>query len=474
MSTEEKKKIELPRALREIVRILADEGIKTYAELAEKLGKDETTIIRQCQKLIELEVCVKAEKEGKAAIALADNVEIDEEGNAWVPSPFEEPQEKLKQLLEEAGVKGRKLRWIMRLCEANPQALQQPQVLYDTLIGAGIRRHLAEQIVKAYFGTNFVAPPQPPQLPIPPNAPRPNYGYGYGYGYQMPYNPYMPIPPMDRDRIKLEMKLERLMEEIKELKEKESKPHQSAYPVIREIHVTEDGKQVVVEKPIWVASDQKENKALMKIMEEMAKQREETLKLVFTLQNQTKELVEKLANAQQEMFMKFQQMMMEQEVKHKEEMAKLREEMIKRESEWKEKTYQERLRELQQTIEGLKQYYESKTQQILQELKKEWEWRKKLEELESKRGLRDVVIEEIRSIGKELVETTKEARQMVKQYMEANIKQTIAQKQVPKVAAEEKKKILDALKKRAGKATEKKEVKGEEPKVQLKVVGRGE
>ena len=158
-SLEEKKKVELPKALREIVKLLNDKGPLTYEEIAEELNKDETTVIRQCQKLLEQEIIVKVEKSGKTAVALRDDVEVDEEGNVYLPSPFEDPMEKIKTLLEEAGVKGRKLRWIMRLVESNPEALVRPDVLFDILTGAGVRRQLAHQIVRAFFGTDIPMPP---------------------------------------------------------------------------------------------------------------------------------------------------------------------------------------------------------------------------------------------------------------------------------------------------------------------------
>ena len=181
-TVEEKRKIELPKALREIVRVLAEEGPQTYEELAEKLGKDRTTIVRQVQRLVDMEVCVYVEKGNRKAVVLAEGVEVDEEGNVYVPSPFEEPLDKLKTLLEEAGVKGKKLRWVMRIVEATPDALARPEVLYDILTGAGIRRPLAQQVVKAFFGVDIQLPP-----PLPPmRFYTPYYPYYHYHQYQYP------------------------------------------------------------------------------------------------------------------------------------------------------------------------------------------------------------------------------------------------------------------------------------------------
>ena len=469
-SVEEKRKIELPKALREIVKILAEEGPKTYGELADKLEKDETTIIRQVQKLIDMEILTKIEKDGKAGVALAEGVEVDEEGNVYVPSPFEDPIEKLKQLLEEAGVKGRKLKWIMRLVETNPATLQNPQALYDTLTGAGIRRHLAEQIVKAYFGVNFVAPP-PMQVPMPYQR----YGYqqyGYGYPYGMP-----PSPQYDRELMRLEMRLEKLMEELRE--RKEEKP---AYPVIRRIKTDESGKPIeVIEEPAWAArSDDSTTKLLLQMMQQQQKDREDLLKTIFQLQQETSKTIEKILSAMQQMQQQtqqqLQQLLMEMEKKRLEETSKMKEELYKRDIEWMKKFYEDKINELEQSIQGIKSYYEEQTKKIIEELKKEWEWRRKLEELEARRGIRDVVVEELREMAKEGREAFKQLREMAREYMESSIKKEL-RKEVPEVTEEEKKRILEVLRRRTGKKPKAEEKpskeKEEESKteVKMKVVG---
>ena len=454
---EEKRKIELPRALREIVKILSEEGPKTYQELSERLGKDETTIIRQVQKLIDMEICVKVEKENKAGVALAEGIEVDEEGNVYVPSPFEEPTEKLKQLLEEAGVKGKKLRWITRLVETNPSTLQNPQQLYDTLIGAGIRRHLAEQIVKAFFGTDFV-PLQPPAIPQVP--------------YQRQYYPYQyyPIPGYDRDLMRLEMRLERLLEEIRE--KKEEKP---SFPVIRRIKTDETGKPVeVVEEPAWFRSDDSA-RLVVQVMQEQSKSREELLKTIYNLQQETgktiSRMLETIQQLQQQQQQQLQQLLLEMERKRVEEVLKTKEELYKRDAEWMERFYKDRIEDLRQTIESVKRYYEEQTKKILEDLKKEWEFKEKIRELEERKGIRDVVIGEIREVAKDLREATRDLRQQVREYMEQSIKREL-RKEVPTVTEEEKKKVLEALRRVTGvkveeKAGEEKE-SGEE--IKLKVV----
>jgi len=469
-SVEEKRKIELPKALREIVKILAEEGPKTYGELADKLEKDETTIIRQVQKLIDMEILTKIEKDGKAAVALAEGVEVDEEGNVYVPSPFEDPIEKLKTLLEEAGVKGRKLKWIMRLVETNPATLQNPQALYDTLTGAGIRRHLAEQIVKAYFGVNFVAPQPPMQMPYQ----RYPYQQYYGYGY----SPYGPMPPgYDRELMRLEMRLEKLMEELRE--RKEDKPN---YPVIRRIKTDESGKPIeVIEEPVWASrSDDSTTKLLIQIMQQQQKDREDLLKTIFQLQQETSKTIEKILSAmqqtQQQQQQQLQKLLMEMEKKRLEESSKMKEEMYKRDIEWMKRFYEDKIRDLEQSIQGIKSYYEEQTKKIIEELKKEWEWKEKIRELEEKRGLRDIVVEELRAAGKELRETAKDIRQHVREYVESRMKKEL-RKEVPEVTEEEKKKILETLRKRAGKKPkEEKESKEEKkkeskPEVKMKIVG---
>lgn len=467
-SVEEKRKIELPKALREIVKILAEEGPKTYGELADKLEKDETTIIRQVQKLIDMEILTKIEKDGKAAVALAEGVEVDEEGNVYVPSPFEDPIEKLKTLLEEAGVKGRKLKWIMRLVETNPATLQNPQALYDTLTGAGIRRHLAEQIVKAYFGVNFVAP-QPPMMPQMPYQRYPYQQY-YGYGYS-PYGP-MPPPGYDRELLKLEMRIEKLLEEIRE--KKEEKP---AYPVIRRIKTDEQGRPIeIIEEPAIPGYGHRDNTSTQLLIK-MMEQRQQDRELILRIQEENRKTIERLAETMKEMFEKMQGMMQQQEQKYREELMKMREELIKKDAQWTEKYYKEKLDELKETIQGLQKYYDERTKKILEELKKEWEWREKLRELEERKGIRDVVVEEIRAMAKEGREAFKQLREMAREYMERSIKKEL-RKEVPEVTEEEKKRILEVLRKRAGKAKPKEEEKPKErkeeeskPEVKMKVVG---
>lgn len=472
-SVEEKRKIELPKALREIMRLISEEGPMTYEELAQKLNKDPTTIIRQAQKLLELELVTKVEKEGKTAIAVAEGVEVDEEGNAYIPSPFEDPIEKLKQLLEEAGVKGRKLRWIMRLVETNPEALQQPQVLYETLTGAGIRRHLAEQIVKAYFGTNFVAP-QPPMMqpgmqPYPYYRP-PMYQYQY-YGYQ----PYPPVPPtVERDLVRLEMRLEKLMEEIRE--KKEEKP----YPVIRKMKVDETGKPVeVIEEPAFVAGSRSDDmvKWMIQLMQQQQKDREDLLKTIYQIQQQQNQAIEKLVEAMKEERREFQQQMQqimtELERKRIETEAKLREEMHKRELELMKQRYEDRIRDLEETVQGIKQYYENEFKKAIEDLKREWEWREKLREAEERKGLRDVVVSELRELAKEGRETFKLMRDQWREYMESRMKERM--REVPEVTKEEKKRLLERLRRATGRAAreerEEKEEKEEEEEIEYKIVG---
>ena len=442
---EAKRKVELPRALRQIVKVLADEGPLTYDELAEKLEKDDTTIIRQCQKLAEMEIVVKLEKGGRAAVALADGVTVDEEGNVYMPSPFSDPVEELKSLLEEAGVKGRKLRWIMRLVESNNNALQDPNVLYDTLTGAGVRRQLAQQIVKAFFGSNWQPPVNQP-TPMPGVTPRNYSQFLYG-GY--------PIPPMhlsgERELLRLEMKFEKLLEELRREREKASAP---TYPVVRRIKTDESGKPVeIVEEPVVPGMSRGEDmtKILMYIMSESNKQHNELMKYLMAIQESMRTTVEKLVESQKDIMREIRDAMIEQEKKRLEEMSKLREEMVRKDAEWEKRLLEEKMRELEETISSVKSYYEQQTKKIIEELRKEWEWKERLRELEEKRSLRDVVVEELRSAGKELMNAAKEMRTMMKDYMEQQLKQNIAQKQVPEVETEEKKRILEALRRATGK-----------------------
>ena len=446
---EEKRKIELPRALREIVKILHEEGPMTYEELAEKLEKDETTIIRQVQKLIDMEILVKVEKENKTAVALAEGVEVDDEGNVYVPSPFEDPLEKLKELLEEAGVKGKKLRWILRLVESTPTSLQNPTELYDILVGSGLRRQLAQQIVKAFFGTN-VNIPQPPAPGMPP-AMRPyNSPYQMNPGMQGFIGHWTP----DRELLKLEMKLEKLVEALKE-KKSDDKP---AFPVVRRVKVDEQGRPVeVIEEPAWMANRNDEStKLLVQVMQQQAKDREEMFKTLFQIQQQTSQMIEKMLQAmqqmQQQMQEQLQKVLLESEKKRVEEQAKWKEELYKKEMEWMRQLYEEKLKEMQETIQGIQRYYEEQTKKVLEELKKEWEWRERLRELEERRGLRDVVVQELKALAEEGRETFKQMREQMREYMEATIKERMRTTGVPPVEDEEKRRIVEALRRATGRA----------------------
>lgn len=468
VSLEEKRKLELPRALREIVKLLAERGPMTYAELAEELKKDETTIIRQCQKLIEMEVAVKVEKEGKTAVALRDDIEVDEEGNVYVPSPFEDPIEKLKELLEEAGVKGRKLRWIMRLVESNPEALQRPEVLYDTLTGAGIRRQLAQQIVRAFFGTDFIPPTPTPQYPYAPMY-KPHYGPPYYYT-TYPLSPYQ-VYPHDREIMRLEMMLERLKDELKELRESRSS---SAVPYVRRIKVDEQGRPVeVVEEPVTVMQQSRDTELLVKFFEARDRDKDRLYEMMIKMMDSIKELgnamresIAKLGEQMTKSITEIQRQHQEEirrlEDKYREEVSKLREELAKKETEHLREKLAELMESLRSLPKSIREEVERDYRYQLELLKKEMEFEKKLRELESRQTLRDLTIGQIRKATEKI---DKLADKFI-EYMEAQMKQRVSV-QVPKVSEEEKKKIIESLRKAAGKKQEERPQQSESIKVKI-------
>jgi len=439
-----KKKIELPRALREIVKILAEEGVMTYEELAEKTQKDLSTVVRQCQRLEELEIIEKVQKDNKNAVKLKEDIDVDEEGNVYVPSLIEEPIDKLRRILQEAGIKGKKLNFVLTLIESNPRSLEEPNELYDTLVAVGIRRLLAQQIVKAFFGTEF-APQQMPMMP--------RYGYGYNPAY--PYPPPYPFMVSSQSS-RLELLMERLLEEIKELKN--SKPQSSPYPTIKRIKVDEQGKPLeVIEEPAFARDDS--SKELWKVLFEM---REKEFSTIQTIVKETKEMIKDVVE-------KLTQQIQEMDKKRSEELNKLREEVYKKELEYQRQLYTKEIEDLKDAIEGIKKHYEDKTVHLLEDLKKEWEYRLKLMELEQSKGLRDVIVGEIKETAKELRESTKEIRETITEYMKQVMKQAKPEmKQVPQVSEEEKRKILEALRKKAeAQAPEKTEkTESETPKLE--------
>ena len=447
-----KKKIELPKALREIVKILAEEGAMTYEELAEKTQKDLTTIIRQCQRLEEMEIVEKVQKDNKNAVKLRDDVEVDEEGNVYVPSLIEEPIDKLRRILHEAGIKGKKLNFVLTLIESNPRTLEDPNELYDTLVAVGIRRLLAQQIVKAFFGTEFA--PQQMQMPMMPRYYNPAYP-----PYPYPFPPFMTSSQSSR----LEMLMERLLEEFKELKN--SKPQPSPYPTIKRIKVDEQGKPIeVIEEPAFLARSDDPSKEMWKLMFEM---REKEFSTIQTIVKETREMIKDVVE-------KLSQQIQEIDKKRSEELNKLREEVYKKELEYQRQLYTKEIEDLKDAIEGIKKHYEDKTAHILEDLKKEWEYRLKLMELEQTKGLRDVVIAEIKETAKELRESTKEIRGMFTEYMKQVMKQAKPEaKQVPQVSEEEKRKILEALRKKVEaekpKETAPETPKPESPKIEVKL-----
>jgi len=452
-----KKKIELPKALREIVKVLAEEGVMTYEELAEKLQKDLSTIVRQCQRLEEMEIIEKVQKDNKNAVKLRDDVEVDEEGNVYVPSLIEEPIDKLRRILQEAGIKGKKLNFVLTLIESNPRSLEDPNELYDTLVAVGVRRLLAQQIVKAFFGTEFA--PQQMQMPM-----MPRYGY-YNPAYPYPY----PFPPfMASQNTRLEVLLERLLEEFKELKN--SKPQSSPYPVVRRVKVDEQGKPVeVIEEPAFLASRSDDSsKEMWKLLFEM---REKEFSTIQTIVKETREMLKDVVE-------KLSQQIQEIDKKRSEELNKLREEVYKKELEYQKQIYEKEIEDLKDAIEGLRKHYEDKMTHLLEDLKKEWEYKVKLMELEQSKGLRDVIIGEIRETAKELRESTKEIRETLTEYMKQTLRQAKPEtKQVPQVSEEERKKILEALRKKVGvtpeeekpKETAPETPKPESPKLEVKL-----
>jgi DNA-binding transcriptional ArsR family regulator/gas vesicle protein len=446
-----KKKIELPRALREIVKILAEEGVMTYEELAEKTQKDLSTVVRQCQRLEELEIIEKAQKDNKNAVKLKEDIEVDEEGNVYVPSLIEEPIDKLRRILQEAGIKGKKLNFVLTLIESNPRSLEEPNELYDTLVAVGIRRLLAQQIVKAFFGTEFA--PQQMQMPM-----MPRYYYNPAY----PYPPYSPFPPFmtSSQSTRLEMLMERLLEEFKELKN--SKPQ--SYPTIKRIKVDEQGKPIeVIEEPAFLARSDDSSKELWKLLFEM---REKEFSMIQTIVKETREMIKDVVE-------KLSQQVQEIDKKRSEELSKLREEVYKKELEYQRQLYTKEIEDLKDAIEGIRKHYEDRTTHLLEDLKKEWEYRLKLMELEQSKGLRDIIVGEIRETAKELRESTKEIRETFAEYMKQLMKQAKPEvKQVPQVSEEEKRRILEALRKKAqekSKETAPETPKPESPKVEVKL-----
>jgi len=437
-----KKKIELPRALREIVKILAEESVMTYEELAGKTQKDLSTVVRQCQRLEEMEIVEKVQKDNKNAVKLRDDVEVDEEGNVYVPSLIEEPIDKLRRILQEAGVKGKKLNFVLTLIESNPRSLEEPNELYDTLVAVGIRRLLAQQIVKAFFGTEFA-----PQMQMP----MPRYGYGYNPAY--PYPP--PYPFMASQSPRLEILMERLLEEFKELKN--SKPQTSPYPTIKRIKVDEQGKPIeVIEEPVFLAPRSDDtSKEMWKLLFEM---REKEFSTIQTIVKETREMLKDVVE-------KLSQQIQEMDKKRSEEISKLREEVYKKELEYQRQLYTKEIEDLKDAIEGIRKHYEDKTTHLLEDLKKEWEYRLKLMELEQSKGLRDVIVGEIKETAKELRESTKEIRETFTEYMKQTLRQAKPEaKQVPQVSEEEKRRILEALRKKAEEQEKPKETAPETPK----------
>ncbi|MCL7388719.1 MAG: winged helix-turn-helix transcriptional regulator [Thaumarchaeota archaeon] len=438
-----KKKIELPRALREIVKILAEEGVMTYEELAEKTQKDLSTVVRQCQRLEELEIIEKVQKDNKNAVKLKEDIEVDEEGSVYVPSLIEEPIDKLRRILQEAGIKGKKLNFVLTLIESNPRSLEEPNELYDTLVAVGIRRLLAQQIVKAFFGTEFA--PQQMQMPM-----MPRYGYGYNPAY--PYPP--PYPFMASQSPRLEILMERLLEEIKELKN--SKPQSSPYPTVKKVKVDEQGKPIeVIEEPAFLARSDDSSKEMWKLMFEI---REKEFSTIQTIVKETREMIKDVVE-------KLSQQMQEIDKKRSEELNRLREEIHKKELEYQRQIYTKEIEDLKDAIEGIKKHYEDRTMHLLEDLKKEWEYRLKLMELEQSKGLRDVIVGEIKETAKELRESTKEIRETFTEYMKQTLRQAKPEaKQVPQVSEEEKRRILEALRKKAEEQEKPKETAPETPK----------
>ena len=439
-----KRKIELPKALREIVKMLAEEAPLTYEELAERLQKDLSTIVRQCQRLEELEVVEKTTKDLKTAVKLKEDVEVDEEGNVYVPSLIEEPVDRLRRILYEAGVKGKKLNFILALVESNPRSLEDPNELYDVLVAVGIRRLLAQQIVKAFFGTEF-SPQAPPPAPRYPPYPYPQYPQYPPY----PQYPYIPYP---RESSRLEVLIERLVDEIKEMKSSRPQP----YPTMRRIKVDEQGKPVeIVEEPVLGKSN-----------------KEEFWKLLFEIRERDNQVIQQIVRETKEMVNTIVQKLTDQlreiDAKRIDEVSKLREEVWKRDAEYQRRLYERDVSDLKASIESIKRYYEEKMEELLQDLKKEWEYKLKIMELEQSKGLRDVFISEIRETAKELREATKDIRESLTDYMKQALRMPRPQQQLPQVSEEEKKKILEALRKKAGETRE--EEKEETTKVELKVV----
>jgi hypothetical protein len=246
---------------------------------------------------------------------------------------------------------------------------------------------------------------------------------------------------------------------------------QTSYPTIRKVRVDDQGKPIeVIEEPAFISRD--DSKEFWKMIYEIREKDNQTIQQIV---RETKEMINMMLN-------KFTEQLREIDSRRTEEIAKLREEIYKKEIEYTKQLYEREVEDLKSSIDSIKRYYDEKMNEILNDLKREWEYKLKLMELEQSKGLRDVIVSEIRETSKEFREATKDIRESLTDYMKQILKSVHKpeQKQVPQVSEEEKKKILEALKKKVSSKEERKEEgvkeekkeKEESEKIMFKMIGR--
>lgn len=475
MSTEievtNRKKITLQDTARRIVKLLYDQGPKTYDEIAKELEIAESTVRKWVDRLEELGIVKKFSQKGRVYVTLVDTVEVDEEGNVYIETAEETDEERLYKLLTELNVptSERRRRQLVEMWKMLPPHERTPENLFQLLTAFGVRRDAARWIVRSIFGTDPLGyyhpyPFGPVSGPYMPYAPfRPPFGAQSG-AVAGPYFMYPGAGAHDREIIRLELALESLKEELKRLREEQSRPQQSTVPMIRRIKTDEHGRPIeIIEEPATLGVATRSDETLVKLIMELQKQRyedrEQFMKMFYEQQKTYTDAINRIADTLKDIINRVNESLREQDERRREEIEKLREEMHKKDLEYMRQIYEREIEELKTTIDSVRRYYEDQTKRMLEDLKKEIEWARRLEELQRRAStfekLRDETIDTLRTLREDL-------RSTLREYLQQQIKLQqlqLLRPQIPVVSQEEKREFVKKLKKKAKRGETKAEAK---------------
>lgn len=203
-----------------------------------------------------------------------------------------------------------------------------------------------------------------------------------------------------------------------------------------------------------LVDDGSREELLLRLLERSEKETLKTVELVLKMHEEQRKSTETLANAIREMADRFTQTLERLEERFREREEHLERALL----ELEKKRLEEKVNEYKQLVEEVRKAMAEESKRQIEMMKMEMTWKERLREAEERRSLRDVIISEARETFRELRQIARELREDFRAALEESIKQAkLKEAKVPEVTSEEKMKIIEALKSKAG--AELKEVK---------------